>query len=178
MQLKIWAVSVTLLHPPFLLNSAGAADAQATQDLTPGLQQDGSSQQQRFFSCAQHGLHSILFKMQVCICHPSVQDTDSRTQPLAHSSLCTAHVCCWATQPKSPFSTACAGGSAYVKEITQPMATFRLHLIKINHSNLSIEIKVLINLWDLKNSSYTRAPFIVLHMTATINEHEEYQANL
>lgn len=60
------------------------------------------------------------------------------TQPLAHSSLCAAHARHWATQPKSPVSTVCAGGSAYMKEITRPTATFRLHLIKINHSNLSI----------------------------------------
>lgn len=64
-----------------------------TQDLTPGLQQDGRSQQQGCFVCAQHSLHGIVFKARACISHPSLQDTDSRTQPLAHSSLHTACVC-------------------------------------------------------------------------------------
>lgn len=84
-------VSVNLLRPPFPLNSARAADTQAVQDLTPGLQQPGSPQQQGCFSCAQHSLHGILVKMQVLISHPLVVRSLWHTVHFAQLTSVTGH---------------------------------------------------------------------------------------
>lgn len=125
------SVSVNLLCASTPLNCAKAADAPAPLGLTPGVQQDGDSQQQRCCGCAQHSLHGTLLRMQARISHPSAQlHTASGTSFSSHVSCVllgrTIHVFF--------FHTVCR----WRKEITQPMATFRLHLIKIYHSSLSV----------------------------------------